>query len=88
MDRDLKEVIGILMRVLDGGEVSHGELDELTFEADGELETALNEAYVKLREFAEGRELRQNDPELDEAARSDLKACLERIVQACDSTRA
>jgi hypothetical protein len=49
MERDIKDVIGVLMRVLDGGEVSHEELDELGFEADGELETALNEAYVKLR---------------------------------------
>jgi len=51
-----KEVVGLLMRVLGGGEVSHKELDDLGFEADGELETALNEAYVKLREFANDRD--------------------------------
>jgi hypothetical protein len=56
MERDIKDVIGVLMRVLEGGEISHDELDDLAFEADGELETALNEAYVKLREFANDRE--------------------------------
>lgn len=35
MLRDLKEIVGVLMRVLDGGEVSQAELAELSFAADG-----------------------------------------------------
>ncbi len=38
MERDTKDVIGILMRVLDGCETSDAELDDLGFEADDELE--------------------------------------------------
>ena len=84
MERDIKDVIGVLMHVLDGGEVSHEELDDLGFEADGELETALNEAYVKLREFANDREVRLNDLKIDRDMRSDLRNCLDKIVKACD----
>jgi glucose-6-phosphate-specific signal transduction histidine kinase len=84
MERDIKDVIGVLMRVLEGGEISHEELDELAFEADGELETVLNEAYVKLREFANDRDLRLNDLKLDRNMRSELQECLDNIVKACD----
>ena len=87
MERDVKDVIGILMRVLDGGEVSHDELDDLAFEAEGELEVALNEAYVELREFANDRELRMNDPERDRNMRSQLRVRLDNIVTACDRSR-
>jgi len=84
MERDIKEVIGCLMRALDGGEISHEELDDLTFKADGELETALNEAYVKLREFANDRDVRLNDLQRDRNMRSELGRCLNNIVKACD----
>jgi hypothetical protein len=86
MYRDIKDVIGVLMRVLDGGEVSHEDLDDLGFEADGELEEALNEAYVQLREFANDRDLRLGDPKLDRDMRSDLRPCLDKIVRVCERT--
>jgi hypothetical protein len=86
MYRDIKDMIGVLMRVLDGGEVSHEDLDDLGFEADGELEEALNEAYVALREFANDRNLRIVDPKIDRDMRSALRACLDKIVRACDRT--
>jgi hypothetical protein len=73
MERDVKEVIGILMRVIDGAEVSHEELDDLAFEADGELETALNLAYVKLCEFANDHDLRCDDPKMDQDMRSSCR---------------
>ena len=82
MERDIKDVIGILMRALDGGDVSHEDLDDLAFEADGKLETALNEAYVKLREFANDRDLRLNDDEVNRPMRLDLRDCLDAIVKA------
>jgi hypothetical protein len=52
MERDVKEVIGALMRVLGGDEISREEVEELAFEASGDLQAALNEAYIKLLEFA------------------------------------
>ena|ERR1700744_3981506 len=85
MDRDIKDVIGVLMRVLDGADVSHEELKSLTFEADGELETALNEAYVKLCEFANDRSLRLNDAKMDRSMRSELKDCLDNIVRTSET---
>jgi hypothetical protein len=88
MERDIKDVIGVLMRLLDGAEVSHEELDDLAFEADGELEAALNEAYVKLREFANDRDVRLNDLKLDRNMRSELQECLDNIVRACDLANA
>jgi hypothetical protein len=74
-----------LVRALDGAEVSHEELDDLAFEADGDLEIALNEAYVKPREFANVHELRLNDPNMDRSMRSELKDCLGNIVKASSS---
>jgi hypothetical protein len=84
MERDIKDVIGVLMCVLEGGEISHEELDDPAFEADGELETAVNEAYVKLREFANDRDVRLNDLKLDRNMRSELQECLDNIAKACD----
>lgn len=56
--QDVKELIGIIMRVLDRAEIDEAEVLDLDFEAEGELKTALNEAYIKLLEFAHDRGLR------------------------------
>ena len=72
------------MRVLDGGEVSHAELVDLSFDADGELHVALTEAYIKLLEFAHDRVLRDRDRDADRTMRAQLKVCLDHIVEVCD----
>jgi hypothetical protein len=82
---DIKEVIGLLMRVLGGGEVTQAKVLDLDFEADGELLAALNDAYIKLLEFAHDRELRSADPDLAERQRADLQRALNRITGLCDS---
>jgi len=84
MDRDVKELIGVLMRVLGGGETSQAELEDLAFDADGELEAVLNNAYIKLIEFVHDRDLRLNDQDADRRLRSCLQECLDDIVTACD----
>lgn len=72
------------MRVLDGGEVTRDEIVDLSFDAGGELRAALNEAYIKLLEFACDRDLRLADRSTDRAMRAALQACLDRIVSAYD----
>jgi hypothetical protein len=84
MAPDVKEMIGVLMHVLDGGEITQAEVEELEFEGEGELQEALNDAYVRLLEFVHDREVRRNDPETDRAMRAGLQGCLDRIVAACD----
>jgi rRNA-processing protein FCF1 len=86
MVRDIKDVIGILMRVADGGEVSQAELEDLGFDADGAgaVQAALNDAYIKLLEFAHDHEKRIGDHALDRVMRSALLQCLERIVSTYD----
>ena len=85
MQRDIKDFLGVLMHVLDGGELSSAELNDLGFEADDdELEEAVNEAYVKLAEFVQDRELRRIDPDVDRKMRSALQDCLDGIVRICD----
>ena len=85
MQRDIKDVLGVLMHVLDGGDLSSADLNDLGFEADDdELEEAVNEAYVKLAEFVQDCELRRVDPDIDRRMRSDLQVCLDRIVRTCD----
>jgi hypothetical protein len=81
--RDVKEVIGVLMRVLDGEEVTQAEVEELGFEGEGDVQAALHDAYIKLLEFAHDRR-RRSDPALDRAMRQSLQACLDNIVAACD----
>lgn len=84
MARDVKDVVGVLMRVIDGGEVSQAELEDLGFDADGAVQAALNDACIKLLEFAHDREKRLEDRALDQAMRSALQQCLEKIVTTCD----
>ena len=85
MNRDAKEIVGVLMKVLGGAEVAHDQLTKLSFEADGELKRTLNEACIKIMEFAYDRELRIRDPALDRAIRDALQGCLDRIVAAWDA---
>ena len=84
MHRYQKEIVGVLTRVLNGGEVSLAELAELSFVAESELRAALLEAHVNLLEFACHRDLRSRDATADRAMRAELETCLERIAEVCD----
>jgi hypothetical protein len=84
MERDIKEVIGVLMRILDGGEVSRAEVEDLAFEATGDLQAAVNNAYNELLEFADDYDARQSDRQLDGEMRSRLQKSLNNIVQLSD----
>ena len=78
MKADIKEIIGALMRVIDGGEISRLEVEDLSFdEADDELGAALNEAYLRLLEFAYDHQARMQDPGLDARTRSALQESLD-----------
>jgi len=88
LHRDVKEVIGALMRVLDGAEISESELADLGFEAEGELATAVEEACLRLGEFAEALDVRRGDPDTDRRMRAELQACLDAIVDICDRQEA
>ena len=56
--RDVKDALGVIMRVLDGADISQDDVLDLEFEAEGQLLAALNDAYIKLLEFAHDREQR------------------------------
>ena len=81
MARDLKEVVGTLMRVIGGAEISPEEVEELTFTASGHLRGAMNDAFIKLLEFAHDKDARSRDPDLDGAMREALRECLDAIVE-------
>jgi hypothetical protein len=83
--RDVKDVIGVIMRVLDGAEISEDDVLDLEFEADGELLAVLNEAYINLLEFVHDRDRRLNDSQLDQRARATLREVLGRIVHLSDA---
>jgi hypothetical protein len=85
--QDVKELIGIVMRILDHAEIAEAEVLDLDFEAEGELLAALNDAYIKLLEFAHDSDLRRANPDLDRKERSVLQNSLNRIVQICDADR-
>jgi len=52
--RDVKDMIGASMCVLDGAEISENEIVDLAFDADGELPDALTKRYWNLRTIANG----------------------------------
>ena len=83
--RDIKELIGIIMRVLDRGEINENEVLDLDFDADGDLRAALNEAYIKLLEFVHDRDVRRANDALDEEERAALQVSLNKIVKLYDS---
>jgi len=83
--QDVKELIGIIMRVLDHGEVAEAEVLDLAFEAEGELLAAVNAAYIALLEFVHDRDQRSADADLDLEQRAVLQTSLNRIVQLCDT---
>ena len=84
MEGDLKEVIGALMRVLAGEKISREEVEDLAFEADGQLQVALNEAYVKLMEFAYDCDAGLKDQKLVDEMRAALQQCLDEIIRCAD----
>jgi hypothetical protein len=84
MDGDLKEIIGALMRVLDGDKISREEVEDLAFEAVGELQVALNEAYIKLLEFAYDCDTGLLDQRLGDEMRAALQESLNEIVRCSD----
>jgi hypothetical protein len=81
MERDVKEVVGLLMRVLDGGRTNRAEVEDLGFEASGDLQAALNEAYIKLLEFAFDCDAGSSVQPLDEKRRLALEDSLKDIVR-------
>jgi hypothetical protein len=85
--QDVKEMIGIIMRVLDRAEIAEAEVLDLDFEAEGELLAVLNDAYIKLLEFVHDRDLRRTNPDLDGKQRLVLQDSLNRVVQLCDADR-
>jgi hypothetical protein len=85
MNGDLKEIVGTLMRVLDGGTISCAEVEGLAFDAEGDLRIALNEAYIALMEFAWDCEGNLRDPQWAEETKAVLQQCLDKIVRCADA---
>jgi hypothetical protein len=81
---DLKEVIGALMRVLDGQKISRGEVEDLAFEADGELQIALNEAYIRLLELAYDCDAGLDNQTLSAEMRAALQQSLDEIIRCSE----
>ncbi len=78
---DLKEIIGTLMRALDGAAISRAQVEDLAFEANGELQIALNDAYLILLEFAYDCDA---GVPADRVMRGRLRAALDEIVRCAD----
>ena len=85
MDADIREIVGALMRVLGGGEISRAEVEDLTFDADGDLRLALNGAYIQLLEFAFDQDERRKSEQIDREKRAELQVVLNKIVRLSDA---
>ena len=82
MEADLKEVVGTLMRALAGAKISREEIEDLAFDATGELRTALNQAYITLLEYAYDCDAGLN--ELQREIHAELQQSLDGIVRLSD----
>jgi hypothetical protein len=85
MLHDITELVGVLMRIVGGGETSIDEVEALNFDCADYLRPTLDEAFIKLLEFAHDRELRARDTGLDLAARSELDGLLDRIARLSET---
>ncbi|WP_166141156.1 hypothetical protein [Methylosinus sp. RM1] len=86
--RDVKDIVGLLMRIVDGGETSVEEVEALCFDAEGALGAALNGAYILLLEFAFDREARQRDAALDARMRLRLGESLAEAARIAETAGA
>jgi len=77
---DIMDLVGAMMFVLAGAELPVAYVELLEFDAAGELESALNEAFIKLLEFAHDRDLRANNQSLDREMRRELQRSLKKIA--------
>ncbi|MEA2835188.1 MAG: hypothetical protein QOG66_3390 [Methylobacteriaceae bacterium] len=85
-NRDVKELVGLLMRALDGQALTRAAVMDCAFEAEGELLEALNDAYIKLLQHAHDCEAQETD-RLSEASERhrELQASLDRIILLYES---
>jgi hypothetical protein len=79
--QDITELIGVLMRVVGGGEASVEEVEHLTFDCADYLLPMLNEAFIALLEFAHDHDLRARDMQLEAASRAELDGLLGKIAR-------
>jgi hypothetical protein len=87
-NRDVKELVGLLMRALDGQAVTPAAVMDCAFEADGELLEALNKAYIKLLQYAHDCEAQETDRVSEASERHrELQASLDRIILLYESAR-
>jgi hypothetical protein len=87
MQQDITDLVGVLMRIVGGGETSIDEVEALTFDCADYLRPALDEAFIKLLEFAHDRDLRARNTGLDLEARSELEGLLNRIARLSELPR-
>jgi hypothetical protein len=81
MEGDIKEVVGVLMRVLSGGEVSRDEVGVWNSRRPVSFWQHSTSAYIKLLEFAFDHEARLTNSELDRALRAGLQDSPNNIVR-------
>jgi hypothetical protein len=82
MERDVKEVVGVLMRILSGGKTSRAEIEDLAYEASGELKTAVNLAYIRLLEVGYDHDAGHT---INDKMRTELQAALDEIVRLAEA---
>lgn len=82
--QDIIDIVAALMSVGGGSELSVVEVETLTFDASGRLLAALNEAFIKLLEFAHDADRRARNPLLDRRMRAELGQCLDKIARLSD----
>jgi hypothetical protein len=85
--QDIADLLGVLMRVVDGAEASVDEVEALTFDCGDDLTPSLNEAFIMLLEFAHDRELRARDRAIDDTSRAGLERMMKRIGRLAETPR-
>jgi hypothetical protein len=82
MTDDIKELVGVLMRLLAGEEIATGEVLNVRYDVGSDdAASSVNAAYVGVMEFIDQRDRRTREPDYDRAMRARLQHHLDEIVR-------
>ena len=59
---DVSKLISLMQRVLSGEEITHAEVYDAAWQAEGELARSAKEAWFELQHWTRDRDVREKDP--------------------------
>lgn len=85
MKNEASEVVRILQRIRDGGDITFDDAyQKVNWNVSNELAPLLQEIYQQLQMFGSDKDIRSNDQEYDATYRNKMKDFLEKLERALE----